>query len=47
MIELGIIKLAIQNATQEDIDSLEKAYAYTAEKIKLGEFEDEVLIKRN
>ena len=45
MIELGIIKLAIQNATQEDIISLEKAYAYTAEKIKLGEFEDEVLIE--
>lgn len=45
MIELGIIKLAIQNATQEDIISLEKAYAYTAEKIRLGEFEDEVLIE--
>jgi len=45
VIELGIIKLAIENANQEDIDSLEKAYKYTAEKIRLGEFEDEVLIE--
>lgn len=45
MIELGIIKLAIQNATEEDIERLEKAYNYTAKKINSGEFEDEVLIE--
>ncbi len=45
MIELGIIKIAIQNATQEDIENLENAYNYTAEKILCNEFQDEILIE--
>ncbi|MFA9421995.1 MAG: FadR/GntR family transcriptional regulator [Sedimentibacter sp.] len=45
MIELGIIKIAIQNATEEDIKNLESAYRYTDEKLKSKEFQDEVLIE--
>jgi DNA-binding FadR family transcriptional regulator len=45
MIEIGIIKLAIANATSEDISALKNACEYTAEKLKNKEFEDEVLIE--
>ena len=45
MIELGIIKLAIENANEEDILALDSAYEYTAEKLRNKEFEDEVLIE--
>ncbi len=45
MIELGIIKLAIQNATEEDIKLLKNIYEFTSIKIEKGEFKDEVLIE--
>lgn len=45
MIELGIIKLAISNATPEDISALKSAHEYTAEKYRNKEFDDEVLIE--
>ena len=45
MIELGIIKLAIENANEEDILALDNAYEYTAEKLRNKEFEDEVLVE--
>lgn len=45
MIELGIIKLAIQNATDENIKTLKNIYEFTSTKIKNGEFKGEVLIE--
>lgn len=45
MIELGIIKLAIENATEKNIKTLENVYNYTAIKINMGEFNDDVLIE--
>lgn len=45
MIELGIIKLAIENATEQNIKTLENVYNYTALKINKGEYHDAVLIE--
>ncbi|MGD9567672.1 MAG: FadR/GntR family transcriptional regulator [Sedimentibacter sp.] len=45
MIELGIIKLAIENATEKNTKTLENVYNYTAIKINMGEFNDDVLIE--
>ncbi len=45
MIELGIIKLAIENAKEKDIKTLENIYNYTAIKLNMGEFHDDMLIE--
>jgi DNA-binding FadR family transcriptional regulator len=45
MIELGIIKLAIKNATEEDIMSLEKSYEFTRKELDKEDLNDEVIIE--
>ncbi len=44
MLEIGIIKLAIKNATENDIESLEATYELTEKMIKANKYEDEIII---
>ncbi|HOR85067.1 MAG TPA: FadR/GntR family transcriptional regulator [Bacillota bacterium] len=45
MIELGIIKLAIKNATEEDIASLENSYEFMRKETGKEDFSDETIIE--
>lgn len=43
MIEIGIVKLVIENATDEDINELESAYNYALKMVAAGNYEGEVI----
>lgn len=43
MIELGIVKLVIENATDEDINDLESAYSFALKMVEAGNYEAEVI----
>lgn len=45
MIEIGIIRLAIENAGEEDISDLEESYDFAKNMIQEGKYEDDVIVK--
>ena len=45
MIEIGIIRLVIDNSSDEDIRDLETAYDFAVKMINEGKYEDEIIVK--
>ena len=45
MLEIGIINLAVQNATEGDIENLKERHEYLKEKVDKGEYEGDVIIE--
>lgn len=45
MIEFSIMRAAISNAEEKDIEDLKEAYNYAVKKVEAGEYKDEVIIE--